>query len=163
MGGAGNSRDGSAVTRLLAALRRALPASVLVMPAVAGAVLANEQTRQIAAAAEARLCAASGEQILAGNVIGAAVYQEQFSHYSPRTGRCYVEMRVQTIASEEQADRVGRFLYDGRTRELLAFAQVKNGKKTGRVFDLSHRTTTFENSGWDDASEYIYRMMAGDR
>jgi hypothetical protein len=127
------------------------------------AALAAEQAQQIPANAEGRLCAASGEQILAGNIVGAAVYQEQFSHYSPRTGRCYIEMRVQTIASDAQADRVGRFLYDGQTKELLAYAEIKDGKKSGRVFDLNHHTSTFQNSGWDDASGYIYRMMADDR
>jgi hypothetical protein len=141
----------------------ALGACFLAMPIGVAAALATEQAQQIPATAEARLCAASGEQILAGNVVGNAVYQEQFSHYSRRTSRCYVEMRVQTIASDAQEDRVGRFLYDGQTKELLAFAQIKDGKKTGRVFDLNHRTTTFANSGWDDASEYIYRMMADDR
>jgi hypothetical protein len=141
----------------------ALGVCLLAMPVVVAAGLATEQAQQIPATAEARLCAASGEQILAGNIVGSAVYQEQFSHYSSRTRRCYVEMRVQTIAADAQADRVGRFLYDGQTRELLAFAQIRDGKKSGRVFDLNHRTTTFENSGWDDASEYIYRMMADDR
>jgi hypothetical protein len=165
VGGSGKGRGESAVAHLLAALRQALPMSAalgacfLALPIV----VAAEQAQQIPATPEARLCAASGEQILAANVIGAAVYQEQFSHYSPRTGRCYVEMRVQIVASDEHADRVGRFLYDGQTKELLAFAQIKGGKKSGRVFDLNHRTTTFENSGWDDASEYVYRMMADDR
>jgi hypothetical protein len=121
---------------------------------------AAEQARPVVAASEARSCAASGEQILAGNAVTAAVYQEQFSHYSPRTSRCYVEMRVETIASDERADRFGRFLYDGDTKELLAFAQIRGGKKSGRVFDLNHRTTTFDNGGWDDASAYIYEMMA---
>jgi hypothetical protein len=63
----------------------------------------------------------------------------------------------------ERSDRFGRYLYDGQTREMLAFAQIQNGKKSGKVFDLYHRTTSFENAGWDDASEYIYAMMAGDR
>jgi hypothetical protein len=112
---------------------------------------------------EAQWCAVSGEQILAGNVVRAAGYQEQFSRYSPQTNRCFVEMRVLTIAANEHADRVGRFLYDGQTRELLAFAEIRNGKKSGRVFDLNHRIRSFENSGWDDASEYIYTMMANGR
>jgi hypothetical protein len=114
----------------------------------------------VAADTEAQ-CAVSGEQILAGNVVKAAVYQEQFSRYDPRTHRCFVEMRVLTIAADEHADRSGRFLYDGQTQELLAFAEIRNRKKSGRVFDLNHRTRSFENSGWDDASEYIYAMMAG--
>jgi hypothetical protein len=130
------------------------------MPAAPAAPIGQTQP----ATAEARSCAAAGEEILAGNAVRAAVYQEQFSHYSPRTSRCYVEMRVETMpAGDDQPDRFGRFLYDGQTKELLAFAEIKDGKKSGRVFDLNHRTTTFANSGWDDANEYIYRMMAGDR
>lgn len=124
---------------------------------------ATEQARPVAATAEARSCAASGQQILASNTVRAAVYQEQFSRYSLRRGRCYVEMRVEIMASGGEADRFGRYLYDGDTKELLAFAQIEGGKKSGRVFDLDHRTTTFENSGWDDASAYIYQMMADDR
>jgi hypothetical protein len=130
-----------------------------------GHAKAAERVReQPPTAEEARLraaCAAAGEQILAGNLIRSAVYQEQFSRYSAQANRCYVEMRVQTMP-EENADRIGRYLYDGQTKELLAFAQIKEGKKSGRVFDLNHRTQSFENAGFDDASEYIYAMMAGD-
>src|SRR5215467_15087539 len=108
-------------------------------------------------------CADLGQQILEGNFIRSAVYQEQFSRYSPRTNRCYVEMRVQTGDPDENSDRFAQYLYDGQTREMLAFAQIQNGKKSGKVFDLYHRTTSFENAGWDDASGYIYAMMAGDR
>jgi hypothetical protein len=107
-------------------------------------------------------CAAAGEQILAGNAVRSAVYQEQFSRYSRRTKRCYVEMRVQTAAADEGAHRVGRFLYDGETKELLAMAQIEDGRKSGRVFDLNHGTTTFANDGWDDANDYIHEMMADD-
>jgi hypothetical protein len=131
-----------------------------------GSAMAAERAQQLPAVGEeARLraaCAAAGEQILAGNVMRSAVYQEQFSRYSAWTNRCYVEMRVQTMP-EENADRIGRYLYDGQTKELLAFAQIKDGRKSGRVFDLNHRTRSFGNDGFDDASEYIYAMMAGDR
>jgi len=108
-------------------------------------------------------CADLGQQILEGNFIRSAVYQEQFSRYSPNTNRCYVEMRVQTNDSKRRLDRFGRYLYDGQTKEMLAFAQIQNGKKSGRVFDLLHRTTSFENDGWDDASEYIYAVMSDNR
>jgi hypothetical protein len=163
--GIADGRDGSAfmgafAPLLAVALSTAMAAGFLAIPVADVAALADEHAPP---AAQARLCAASGEQILADNVIRAAVYQEQFSHYSPRTGRCYVEMRMEIMDSDEAADRVGRFLYDGQTKELLAFAEIKHGKKSGRVFDLNHRTTTFENSGWDDACAYINRMIAGDR
>ena len=108
-------------------------------------------------------CADLGQQILQGNFIRSALYQEQFSRYSPSTNRCYVEMRVQTNDPNKRVDRFGRYLYDGQTKEMLAFAQIQNGKKSGRVFDLLHRTTSFENDGWDDASEYIYAVMSDNR
>jgi len=133
---------------------------------VAGAMAADRCYQNPAAAQDVQLrsaCAAWGEQILEGNFIRSAVYQEQFSRYSPSTNRCYVEMRVQTGELEENSDRFAQYLYDGQTREMLAFAQIQNGKKSGKVFDLQHRTTSFENAGWDDASGYIYAMMAGDR
>jgi len=133
---------------------------------VAGAMAADRLHQNPATTEEVQLrsaCAARGEQILEGNFIRSAVYQEQFSRYSPSTNRCYVEMRVQTGDLDENSDRFAQYLYDGRTREMLAFAQIQNGKKSGKVFDLHHRTTSFENAGWDDASEYIYTMMAGDR
>jgi hypothetical protein len=107
-------------------------------------------------------CAASAQQILERNFVRSALYQDQFWRYSPSTNRCYVEIRVETGGLSEHADRFGQYLYDGETRELLAFAQIENGKKSGKVFDLHHPTKSFENAGWDDASEYIYTMMAGD-
>jgi len=145
----------------------ALGMCFLVMPMVVAAALAAERARPLLPDAEkVRLssdCAASGEQILAVNAVRSAAYQEQFWRYHPQTNRCYVEMRVQTLAFDEHADRFGRFLYDGRTKELLAFAQIKDARKSGRVFDLNHHTISFENGGWDDAVEYIYAVMTDDR
>jgi hypothetical protein len=132
----------------------------------AGAMAADRLHQNPATTEDVQLrsaCAARGEQILEGNFIRSAVYQEQFSRFSPRTNRCYVEMRVQTGDLNENSDRFAQYLYDGQTREMLAFAQIQNGKKSGKVFDLHHRTTSFENAGWDDASEYIYTTMAGER
>jgi hypothetical protein len=108
-------------------------------------------------------CAAWAQQILERNFVRSALYQEQFWHYNPSTNRCYVEIRVQTEGLSDHSDRFGQYLYDGETRELLAFAQIQNGKKSGKVFDLHHPTKSFENAGWDDASDYIYTMMADDR
>ncbi len=168
-------RKDSALKRLRAALLlgrdRALPVSVasvvcfLAVPVVVARAEGPAQPLE-SVAEEARFrsaCTASGQQILAANFIRSAIRQEQVSRYNPRTSRCYVEMQVQTLDREEQVERFGRFLYDGQTKELLAFAQIKEGKKSGRVFDLTHRTTSFENAGWDDASEYIQTMMADDQ
>ena len=175
--GSGDRRDDGVFARVHAAFwpgqGRALPISMafavclLVTPMVVAAAFAAERPQPLSSDAEkARLrsaCAASGEQILAVNAVRSAAYQEQFWRYNPHTNRCYVEMQVQTLDFDARADRFGRFLYDGQTKELLAFAQVKGAKKSGRVFDLNHHTISFENGGWDDAIEYIYAMMADDR
>jgi hypothetical protein len=128
---------------------------------VAGATAADRAQYDFADTVD--VCATWAQEILEGNLVRSALYQEQFSHYSPRTNRCFVEMRVQTGELNERSDRFGQYLYDGQNREMLAFAEIQNGKKSGRVFDLYHHTTSFENAGWDDASQYIYIMMAGDR
>jgi hypothetical protein len=56
-----------------------------------------------------------------------------------------------------------RNLFDGQTKELLAFANIERGKKAGMVFDRQHRSTSLANAGWDDASAYIDGQMADDR
>jgi len=137
----------------------------LYLPVVAAATAA-ERARALPAAEvvqQRSTCAALGQQILEGNAIRSVLYQEQFSRYSTRANRCYVEMRVQTADLGRYSERFGRYLYDGHTKELLAFTQIQNGKKSGKVFDLHHRTTSFENAGWDDASDYIYAMMTDER
>jgi hypothetical protein len=150
----------------LVACLLAAPVSI---SAVGGAIAADQvfQNATLPAAMEDvqlhSTCAAWGQQILEGNFIRSALYQEQFSRYSPSTNRCYVEMRVETVDPNKDLDRFGQYLYDGQTKEMLAFAQIQNGEKSGRVFDLHHRTTSYENAGWDDASEYIYTMMVDDR
>jgi hypothetical protein len=171
--GSGSGRDEGIFNRVFAPPRsgHALPLSpaliaCFLVVSIIRVAAAAELEPQFALAAEVEqqrsACAAAGEEILADNAIGSAAYQDQFSRYSPRTNRCFVEMLVQTLTADERSDRTGRFLYDGQTKELLAFVQIRDGKKSGRVFDLNHATRTFENSGWDDASEYIYTMMIGD-
>jgi hypothetical protein len=158
------ARGGTRSLAVLLSLASTLGAAACVL-AVAGATAADRARESPAVAEDVQLhsaCAAWAQEILEGNFVRSALYQEQFSHYSPSTNRCYVEVRVQTGELNERSHRFGRYLYDGQTKEMLAFAQIQNGKKSGKVFDLRHRTTSFENAGWDDASEYIYAMMAGD-
>jgi hypothetical protein len=107
-------------------------------------------------------CAELGEKIAEEYIIvGSALTQSQASHYDPRTNRCYVELIVQ--AADKPTDYQHRVLYDGQTNEMLAFAEIHNGKKGGKVFDQQHRTTNLDDAGWDDASEYIDQMMAEGR
>jgi hypothetical protein len=149
----------------LLSLARLLGVAVCVL-AIADATAEDRVYENPAAAEDVQLpsaCAAWAQEIFERNFIRSALYQEHLWRYSPNTNRCYVVIRVQTGELNESSHRFGQYLYDGQTKEMLAFAQVQNGKKSGRVFDLHHRTTSFENAGWDDASEYIYAMMAGER
>jgi hypothetical protein len=127
--------------------------------------VAAEKTNQLPTATEVfnlrSRCAALGEKLLEGNIIGTGLSQYQISHYNARTNRCYVELSIQT--AETAFDYVNRVLYDGQTNEVLASAWQKKGKLSGMVFDKEHKITTLENSGFDDANSYIDDMMADDR
>jgi hypothetical protein len=82
-----------------------------------------------------------------------------------RTNRCYVELTTQDADLSRTIGQhyINRVLYDGQTKEMLAFARIEKGKKVGMVFDKQHRTTNLDNAGWDDANAYIDTMMADDR
>lgn len=149
----GAGREPPQLAARLAATARTALVAVVAAACVPASAAADEAETAIAA------CNALGEAILRDNPVRAAVYRNQLSRYDSWTDRCYVEMHVETTAAGAGSDRVGRFLYDGDTGELLAFAETRDGHKSGRVFDLSHPTTTFENSGWDDAVDYIAAMM----
>jgi hypothetical protein len=101
-------------------------------------------------------CAELGEKIINGNTIGIALDQEQFSHYDPKSNRCYVELSVHT-ADVAHLDYAVRYLYDGQTGEMLAWSQIKKGVKTGFV-DFSSGA-----DGFDAANTKIEALMADDR
>lgn len=153
MRAAGNrNRPGRAVAAA------ALPVAVSAVVVLAG--IGGDAAAEVDAAVAA--CAARGAAILAGNAVRSAD-QSQLSRYDPSSSRCYVELLIKTTAAAAGSDRYASFLYDGVSGDLLAFAEVRDGDKSGRVFDLSHATTSFENSGWDDATDYIRQIMAPDR
>jgi hypothetical protein len=105
--------------------------------------------------------------------------QEQFSHYDPKTNRCYVELRV-TPASGYLAmlsrgngkalktrdeffqtfeqDYVERRLYDGQTGEELATLQ-KGLKGVAPSGFIKHR----QQADWPEANTLMDNLMADDR
>src|SRR6266567_5225369 len=86
------------------------------------------------------------------------------SHYEAKTNRCYIEIFLhKRYGRQKENDGQVRQIYDAQTDDLLAFAQMDNGKKVGMVFDHGHHTTTGENLGWDDANAYIEEMMLDQR
>jgi hypothetical protein len=76
-------------------------------------------------------CADLGKRILDDSFVGSALTQDQVSHYDPRTSRCYVELIVQTADSTKAFDYLNRKLFDGQTKELLAFARIQKESRYG--------------------------------
>jgi hypothetical protein len=70
------------------------------------------------------------------------------SRYDPRANRCYGEFHYHENVRRASLDREVRALYDMQVDDMLAFWEIKNGKKNGMVFDHSHLTTTNKNIGW---------------
>jgi hypothetical protein len=143
---------------------------LVVLAASTSSALAQQQrTHQLPTATEVfnlrSKCAALGERILEDNTIGIALTQSQITHYEPRTNRCYVELTIQTADLSKPIGQHyhNRVLYDGQTKEMLAYAQIERDKKHGMVFDKQHQKTSWDNAGWDDASAYIDAMMTDDR
>jgi hypothetical protein len=101
--------------------------------------------------------------MLEENTVGIALTQSQVSHYEPRTNRCYIAITVQTANMNVTSALIRRSLYDGQTKELLAWTSWERGRKAGMVYDKQHKMTTWANGGWDDADAYIEGMMADDR
>jgi len=66
--------------------------------------------------------------LLKEEVVGPALSKEVASHYNSKTNRCYVEVTVMPIdaTNSDMSD----YLYDGQTKEMLAYITTKAGKKT---------------------------------
>jgi len=122
----------------------------------------------------------TGISLATGDDLPYPFTQEHFSHYDPKTDRCYVELRASPdlgalamlstksvkalkirdhFLSTYEVDYVERRLYDGQTGEELASLQkgVKGAAPTGVV---RGRTTTV---GWSNAAAEIDARMADDR
>lgn len=103
-------------------------------------------------------CAKLGQEILDGNMIGPALTQDVTANYDTKENRCYVDLTVMTADMTVPQDSPQfyhtRALYDGQTRELLATAQIKNGKKAGMVFKGDTHPM-----GFDDVIVYIDNKM----
>ena len=79
-------------------------------------------------------CTRLGEVLLAEDIIGSALRKNAASHYNSRTNRCYVEVTIMPVdeAGRDSSD----YLYDGQTKEMLAFWTTKAGKKTYMNFAM---------------------------
>lgn len=98
-------------------------------------------------------CVKRGELILKQNLIGSALAQEQVSEYNARTNRCYVLLSVHAAdLNEWQKYENGNYLYDGQTKELLAWYRIEDQKKSYLGFACDD---------FDCVSEHVADCMAG--
>lgn len=82
-------------------------------------------------------CTAMGEKLMKDNFIGDTLTQDQVSHYNPKDNRCYVKLTVSPADSTRQDIGWNYYLYDGQSKETLAYAIYKGETKTGMVNDSS--------------------------
>jgi hypothetical protein len=91
------------------------------------------------------------------------IAENHASNYDPKSNRCYVEIfEWKRIGATSEIEIQSRNVYDAQTDDLLAFANIKNGKKVGMV-DPDHRAITDANLGWDDADAYMDEKMRARR
>jgi hypothetical protein len=120
---------------------------------VSGAAVAAEQSDRLPSATEVfhlrSLCAKLGDQLFDETAIGSALTKDQLSHYDPKSNRCYVELTVQKISPKDANDNyVNRSIYDGQTKEILAFAKIEKGKRVGMIFDKQRRMADPGKKPW---------------
>lgn len=73
-------------------------------------------------------CAKLGDQILEGAVVGVALTKEVATHYNSKTNRCYAQVTVQP--RDTTGTDMSTYIYDGQTKEMLAYDTSKAGKKS---------------------------------
>jgi len=90
------------------------------------------------------------------------------SKYDAINNRCYVRIyqhtRRQSVGRkpfELEVDQV----YDAQVDELLAHAEIKDGKKSGTIWDQSYKGNRFPggDAGWEAAITYMDDLMADPR
>lgn len=105
-------------------------------------------------------CAELAEKIMNENTIGMALTQSVLSHYNPKTNRCYAELTVQS--ADLSSNYLAEYLYDGQTKEMLAFAVHDKGKQYGCIFKM-RPDVTYQNYmptyKYENIVQYIDDMM----
>jgi hypothetical protein len=100
-------------------------------------------------------CAAMAEKILEEQIVGHALTPSQLSHYSPVANRCYVKINIDSgdLTLPESQSVHSAYLYDGQTKEMLAFVANDQGKKTFTVFSMA------DLNSYDKVATFIYERM----
>jgi hypothetical protein len=87
------------------------------------------------------------------------------SKYEATNNRCYVRIYKHT-RRKSQFDYEVHQVYDAQVEDLLAHAEMKNGKKFGMIYDESYKGARWLSSGdasWEAAITYMDELMADPR
>jgi hypothetical protein len=101
------------------------------------------------------------------NLIGSALAQEELSHYTPESNRCYVKLDVHTadLSKPREQYTQSSYLFDGQTHEMLASTSMKGEQKWAHIFSAS--LTKFAHDPaiptYEEVDSMIDKFMAEDR
>jgi hypothetical protein len=132
-------------------------ASMLLLAALA--VLPSAPSRAQSGSAEE--CAALGDKLNKERLNEPASAGSVRTHYSPRADRCYVALDRHSSGAEPGSANyhASLFLFDGRTRQQIAFTRIEGGNKLGMIFDPKHSEKLGADKGFSDATDYIRQKM----
>jgi hypothetical protein len=102
------------------------------------------------------------------------------SKYDPINNRCYgriySHLKNEKLKKEEKYDNEEDAVYDLQTDDMLAFASIKNGKKSGIIFDPDPKRrnprpdacrggcpANIDDLMWQDTEDYMDEIMADPR
>jgi hypothetical protein len=101
------------------------------------------------------------------NLVGNALTQSQISRYNPETNHCYVKLEVSTADLSTPQEKFIRdeFLYDGQTKEVLAYAYWDGNRKSAMIFSDSLKKFVHDPTlpSYEETDDLIDRFVTEDR
>jgi hypothetical protein len=88
------------------------------------------------------------------------------SRYDATNNRCYILIYQHIRKSGFGLEHVSSQLFDAQVDDLLANAEIRNGKKNGTIWDESYKGQRYFKDGeaaWDAAIKYMNELMADPR
>jgi hypothetical protein len=108
------------------------------------------------------------DEIAAGNALLKWEVVQSFgsSRYDATNNRCYILIYDHVRKPRYGYEHVVRQLYDGQVDELLAHAQIIDGKKSGSIWDESYKGQRYfkdSDASYEAALTYMNELMADPR
>lgn len=108
-------------------------------------------------------CAELGDKMVQEDFHGPALSISGETHYDEKTNRCYVELDANSV--DQNVKDFHNSLFDGQTKELLAFTGMSHGVMSGQVLASWNSESPDERklSLNEQAIDYIREKMDDDR